>query len=123
MNAMIKQQLGFSFTGFIVAACLLITAALFGMKLIPSYMQNAKVQKAFDAMVRDPAMQDAPEKDVRMSFYNRAVTMDSVTVVNENTIDVYKDNGKLVLSADYSVKVPLAGNVSLLIEFHPTTAK
>lgn len=122
MNAMIKQQHGFSFTGFIVAACLLISVAIMAMKVVPSYMENGKVQKAFDAIARDPSMANVPENEVRMSFYNRAVTMDAVTVVNENTIDVYKDNGKLVLSADYTVKVPLFGNASLLLEFHPTSA-
>ncbi|HEY6095332.1 MAG TPA: DUF4845 domain-containing protein [Gallionellaceae bacterium] len=122
MNAMIKQQHGFSFTGFIVAACLLISAAIFAMKVVPSYMENKKVQKAFDTIASDPVMQNASENEVRMSFFNRAVTMDAVTVVNERSIDVYKDNGRLVLSADYNVKVPLFGNASLLLEFHPTSA-
>lgn len=123
MSAMVRQQQGFSFTGFIVGAAIFISVAIFAMKLIPSYMQNAKVQKAFDAMVRDPGLQNASEKDIRMSFFNRAVTIDSVSVVSQDDIEIFRDNGVLVLSANYSVKVPLAGNVSLLIEFHPTTAK
>jgi len=123
MKAIAKQQRGITFSGFIVVIVILGAVAIFSMKLIPAYMQNGKIQKAFDAIVRDPAMQAAPVKDIRMSFYNRAVAMDGVTVINQEDIEIGKDNGSLALSASYNVKVPVAGNVSLLIEFNPTTAK
>lgn len=123
MMLLAKQQKGVTFSGFIVVIVLLAAAAIFSMKLIPAYMQNAKIQKAFDAIVRDPEMQNAQIKDIRMSFFNRAVTMDSVTVINQDDIEISKENGTLTLSASYNVKVPFAGNVSLLIEFNPTTAK
>ena len=123
MEAIAKQQRGVTFSGFLLVIVILAVVATFSMKLIPAYMQNGKIQKAFDAIVRDPAMQTAPIKDIRMSFYNRAITMDSVTVINQEDIEIGKDNGALVLSASYNVKVPLAGNVSLLLEFNPSTAK
>ncbi len=123
MKAIVKQQQGVTFSGFIVVLVILGSVAVFSMKLIPAYMQNGKIQKAFDAIVRDPAMQSASVKDIRMSFFNRAITMDSVTVISQEDIEISKDNAGLTLSASYNVKVPLAGNVSLFLEFNPTTAK
>lgn len=123
MKEICRRQRGITFVGFIVVAVILVSVAIFSMKLIPAYMQNAKIQKAFDAIVHDPAMQDAPAKDIRMSFFNRAITMDSVTVLNQDDVEISKDNGRLVLSANYNVKVPVAGNVSLLIEFSPSAGK
>ena len=123
MKAIARQQRGVSFSGFIVILVILVAVAIFSMKLIPAYMDNGKIQKAFDAIVRDPAMENATPDAVRMAFYNRAVTMDAVTAINERDIEIYKDNGRLVLSAKYNVKIPVAGNVSLLLEFHPTTEK
>jgi hypothetical protein len=45
MKALAKQS-GVSFGGFIMVLALLGGLAIFGMKLIPAYMENGKVQKA-----------------------------------------------------------------------------
>lgn len=117
------MQRGFTFGGFIMVLVVFIVLAIMSMKLIPAYMENGKIQKAFNDIAHDPAMQSAPVKDIKMSFFNRAMTMDAVTVINQDDIEINKDDGGLVLSANYNVKVPLGGNVSLLLEFHPTSAK
>lgn len=117
------RQRGFSFGGFIMVLVIFIVLAIFSMKLIPAYMENGKIQKAFDAIARDPSMQSATEHDIRMSFYNRAMTMDAVKAISHQDIEISQDDGGLVLSADYNVKIPLGGNASLLLEFHPTSAK
>jgi len=123
MKAIIKQQRGVTFGGFIMVAFLLAFVAIFSMKLIPAYMENGKIQKALDAIVRDPAMQNAPVAEIRDAFYKRANTMDSVTVISSADLEISKENGRLTLSTTYSVKLPLAGNVKLLIEFNPTAPK
>lgn len=117
------QQRGVTFGGFIMILALLGGLAIFSMKLIPAYMENGKVQKAFDAIVRDPAMQSASIPEIKDSFYKRAITMDSVTEVSTEDLVIGKEDGKLTLSASYSKKVPLVGNVSLLIEFNPSAPK
>ena len=86
-------------------------------------MENGKIQKAFDAITQDPAMQTATVAEVRDSFYKRANTMDSVTTVTSGDIEIDKSEGKLKLSASYNKKIPLVGNVSLIIEFNPTAPK
>jgi hypothetical protein len=106
---LLAKQRGVTFGGFIMVLALLGGLAIFSMKLIPAYMENGKIQKAFDAITHDPAMQTA--------------TMDNVTTVTSNDIEINKDGGRLKLSASYSTKIPLAGNVSLLIEFNPSAPK
>lgn len=118
-----KKQWGVTFGGFIMVACLLVFVAIFSMKLIPAYMENGKIQKALDAIARDPAMQNAPVAEIRDAFYKRANTMDDVTAVNQGDLEISKENGRLTLSASYKVILPLAGNVKLLIEFNPTAPK
>lgn len=117
------NQGGFSFGGFIMVLVIVVAVAIFSMKLIPSYMDNGKIQKAMDSIVRDPAMQTATVADIKMAFYKRAITMDNVTALSEDDIEVYKEGGKLSLSASYNVKIPVAGNVSLLLEFNPSAPK
>lgn len=122
MKALSKQD-GVTFSGFIMVLVLLVVLAIFSMKLIPTYMENGKVQKAFDAIVRDPALSNATDAEIRESFFKRAITMDNVTTVSAADLEVYKENGRLTVSASYSAKIPLAGNVSLLITFNPTATK
>ena len=123
MKTFFKQQRGVTFGGFIMILALLGGLAIFSMKLIPAYMENGKIQKAFDAIVRDPAMKTATIAEIRDSFYKRSNIMDSVTRVTSGDIEVIKEGVSLTLSASYSVKIPLAGNVNLLIEFNPTATK
>lgn len=122
MKTLVKQS-GVTFGGFIMILALLGGLAIFSMKLIPAYMENGKVQKAFDAITHDPAMQAATVPEIKDSFYKRAITMDSVTGVSTEDIVISKDGGTLTLSASYSKKIPLAGNVSLLLEFNPSAPK
>ena len=39
---MLVEQRGFTFTGFVFGAALLVSVAIFSMKLIPAYMENGK---------------------------------------------------------------------------------
>ena len=121
MMKTMSKQIGVTFGGFIMVLVLFVVAAIMSMKLIPAYMENGKVQKALDAIVRDPAMQTAA--DIKDTFSKRANIMDDVTVVNASDLEIIKDGNRLTISISYSKKIPFAGNVSLLIEFNPSATK
>ena len=123
MKTILKQQRGVTFGGFIMVLVLLVVVAILAMKLIPAYLENAKIQKSFESIVRDQSMKTATIAEIRDSFYKRANVMDNVTTVSSADIEVSKEGAVLTLSATYNVKVPLAGNVNLLIEFKPTASK
>ena len=122
MNIIFKQQ-GVTFGGFIMVLALIGGLAIFSMKLIPAYMENGKIQKALDAIVQDPAMQSGSVAEIKDSFYKRANVMDSVTTLDSSDIVISKEGNSLKLSASYSKKIPLAGNVSLVIDFAPSAPK
>lgn len=122
MKAISKQQLGVTFGGFIMIAILFIVVAIFSMKLIPTYLEDVKIKKAFEAIVHDPAMRGASVTEIKNSYVKRAMTMDDVKSITQDDIEINRDNGRLTLSASYSKKIPLAGNVSLLIEFNPSAS-
>ena len=92
------------------------------MKLIPAYMQDAKIGNLFTVIANDPEMQKASPREIRQSFSKRA-SIDSITAINVEDIEITSNGGRLVLSASYAVKIPLAGNVSLYLDFSPTSAK
>jgi len=116
------QQRGLSFFGFIFGAFALVLVSITGLKLIPAYMQDAEVKKLFVTIANDPEMQTATPRDIRLSFSKRS-SIDNITAIKAEDIEIVSDAGKPVLSASYAVKIPLAGNVSLYLEFNPSSAK
>ena len=123
MNAALQAtQRGLSFSGFIFGAFILVFASIIGLKLIPNYMQDATIKNLFVAIANDPEMQKASPGTIRMSFIKRA-SVDNITAVKAEDIEIVNDAGRLVLSASYAVKVPLVGNASLYLDFNPSSAK
>lgn len=115
------QQRGLSFFGFIFGAFILVLVSITGLKLIPAYMQDAQIKNLFVTIANDPEMQKASLSDIRMSFSKRA-SIDNITAIKVEDIDIASDAGKPVLSASYAVKIPLVGNVSLYLDFSPSSA-
>lgn len=117
MKIMVSRQRGLSLSGLLFVAVVLVFLAVGAMKLIPAYMQNAQIQQVLDAIAHDPEMQKASIKDIRMSYNKRAMISD-ITAVKSDEIEIEKDANGIALSAAYTVKIPVAGNASLLLEFN-----
>lgn len=121
MKAMSKQQRGLSMSGFLVTAIVLIFVAVLAMKLIPSYIQDGEIREVFNAVARDPGLKDATDRDIQLAYAKRAVVAD-ITAIKLEDVEISKDNGSLTLSASYQVKIPLVANISLLLEFNPSSS-
>jgi hypothetical protein len=113
---LLNSQRGMSMTGFIFLAMLLVLVSIFGMKLIPTYMQYGEINKVFAAIANDPDMQKATPREIRASFSKRS-TIDDIKAIKAEDIDVVSDGGKPVLTAAYTVKIPMVANISLVIDF------
>ncbi len=120
-TAMPVRQRGFTFGGFIFGAFLLVFLVITGLKLVPAYMEAGKIQNIFVSVAHDPNMQNAAPYDIRSAF-DRQASIDDITAIKPGDINISSDAGRLVLSASYAVKIHLAGNISLYIEFNPTSA-
>jgi len=116
------QQRGVTFGGFVFGAFLLVVVGMFGLKLIPAYMQDAQIKNMFNVIANDPDMQKASPREIRASFDKRA-SIDAIKSIKAEDIEISIDNGKPYLSVSYSVKIPLVGNISLVMEFNPTSAE
>lgn len=122
MNVCKHKQQGIGLTAIILIIAGFLFVAILSMKVVPAYLHNMQIERLFKVVATDPEMQNAAAKDVRASFYKRA-TMDSITEITAEDVQIDKSSGSLVLSASYVVKIPVAGNASLILEFNPTSAK
>ena len=121
MRATVSKQRGIGFVGFILIAVGIIFAAILGMKLVPPYIHSAQIAQIFRTIANDPAMQGASIKDIKDSYSKRA-NIDYITDITAEDIDISNSDGKLSLSTSYSVKIPVAGNITLLLEFNPSSS-
>ena len=115
------SQRGLSFSGFIFGAFVLVIAIMTGLKPVPAYMQDAEIKKLFVTIANDPELQKAPLRAIRDSFSKRS-SIDNIKAIKAEDIEIANEGGKLVLSASYAVKIPLAGNISLYLDFNPSSA-
>lgn len=116
-----KKQRGISLTGLIVILVLLGIGAMLGLKLFTPYSEYFTIQKTFKTLVQNPETRSGSRAEI-LRAYRRYTMIDNVTAISEDDIEVTKDGNTLVVSASYSVKVPLVANVSLLIDFAPSSA-
>ena len=121
MKATAFRQRGLGFFGLVLVAAGIIFVAIVGMKLVPPYIHSAQIAQIFRTMVNDPAMHDASIKEIKDSYDKRA-NIDYITDITSEDIDIIKVGGRLSISASYSVKIPLAGNITLLLEFNPSSS-
>ena len=121
MRAMAERQRGIGFVGFIMIAAGIVFAAVIGMKLVPPYIHSAQIAQIFKAIASDPAMQGVTTNEIKDSYRKRA-NINYITDITAEDIEISKDDGRLSLSTSYSVKIPVAGNITLLLEFNPSSS-
>lgn len=119
---MVTRQRGVSLSGLLMVVVALVVVAIAGLKVIPHYIEDKEIKSKFDEIARDPEMKAATVSTIRMAFNKRATVAD-ITAIKSDDIDVSKSADGIALSASYSVKVPLFGNASLLLEFNPSSSK
>ncbi|HUL97246.1 MAG TPA: DUF4845 domain-containing protein [Usitatibacter sp.] len=114
------NQRGVSLTQLIVTLAVAGFLAVMGMKLIPSYIDYFKVKKIFATMDQSGDLKGSVS-DIRRSFQRRNAIED-VRGITEDDLEIAKEGGGTVVSASWSVKVPLIGNAAACLDFYATTA-
>ena len=116
-----KSQSGATLVGVMVVGAVLVALLLVGLKLIPVISEFMGVKRSMASVVAGVNPQTATVSELRNAFAKRAM-VDDVTTVSASDLDITKEDGRIVISVDYSRKVKLFGNVSLLIDFDASTA-
>ncbi|MBN9694781.1 MAG: DUF4845 domain-containing protein [Zoogloea sp.] len=116
-----KSQAGLSLIGTMFVGVVLAAVVLLGLKLIPVFSEFFGVKRAIAAVAAEADPQTATVPQLRMAFSKRAM-VDEVTSVSATDLDITKENGQIVISVEYSRKVPLFSGVSLLFDLSASSA-
>jgi hypothetical protein len=107
-------QGGLSFVALIVALFFLVIIAIFGMKLVPSFLEFRAAKNAIDAIAREK--QNGTPADIRRAFESRSA-IDDINSVKPSDLEITKEGGAIVISFAYRKEVPLLKNVGVYIDY------
>lgn len=116
-----KKQRGMSLWGLAVTLGLLGFFGLMAAKLLPSYIDYWNVRKMLAAMEKSGEL-SAPPGQIRHAYDIRNAISD-VRAVNGKDLEINQQGGETVVSADWSVRVPLVANISACIDFSVSTGE
>jgi len=110
------RQRGISFLGMLIVGALIVLVAITAIRIVPVYAEFMTVKKVLKAMKQDPLDTMTP-KEIKVSFDKRA-SIDYLSVVTSDDLSISRsDSGATVVSVEYQVVKPLAGNMSVLMDF------
>lgn len=115
---MLNKQRGLSIVALVVTLFVLIIVGIFGMKLVPSFLEYRAARSAIFAIAeQNPASTPA---EVRRAFELRSA-IDDVAIKPED-LEITKDGNQVVIGFAYRKEVPLWGNtVGLYINYAART--
>lgn len=117
-----KKQQGATLVGMIFVAGLIVAVAILAAKLAPPYIEFMSVKKILNAMATSGDLKTMSPQELRTSFSKRA-DIDNIRSVQPEDLTISREGSEAVVSVEYSVKVPVAANVSALLDFSASTAK
>jgi len=111
-----KSQSGLSLVGVLLVGSIAAAVVLLGLRLVPVVSEYFGIKRALASVAGAANPQTATVSELRNAFTKRAI-VDDISSITASDVDITKENGRIVMSVDYSRKVPLFSNVSLMIEF------
>jgi len=117
-----RRQEGITLSGFLMWAVILIFAALLGFKIGPPYFEYITIKKQLQAIVNDTEARSGQRRDVENAFTKRSMVED-IKSISAKDLTIAKEGDDLVVSAEYTVCVPIIGNLRACMDFAPTSRR
>ena len=116
-----RKQRGISLSGTIFWLAILGFLGIMAAKLLPAYLEYFSVKKIF-AQLEAQGVTKGSVRDIRFG-YEKLNAVEDVKSVRGDDLEITKSGGDAVISAAWSVKVPLVANVAACLDFSATTEK
>ncbi len=122
MTTIVKRQAqrGLSMIGFLFVAAVVLVVALIAFRMIPSYIEYFTVQKALEGALADS--NDLSTATIRRAM-DRRLAADYADAVEGKDVEVMREGNKIIASVAWEKRLPLVGNVSLLLDFYATASR
>ncbi len=111
-----KRQRGITLLGFLIGAAFIGLFVLAGIKLVPVYLEFAKIQSTLTS-VRDEEQGQRPTIEQIRSAIERRFDIEDVRVISARDVKITRVEGGYELRATYDGRTRYLGNLYLVAEF------
>lgn len=110
-----NRQQGFGLTKLIMWGVILGLIGVVAMKAVPSFITYQSVLKAVKRIGAEAGPQGTIAQ-IKTSF-GKQMEVDNIKSITAEDLDIYKENGQIIISFAFSDKIKLVGPVSLVIDY------
>ena len=112
----LDHQRGITLIGFIIVAAFIGLFVLAGIKLVPVYLEHAKIESTL-IKVRDEHEGQKPTIEQVRGAIQRRFDIEDVRVINARDVKITRVEGGFELRATYDGRTSYLGNLFLVAEF------
>ena len=116
-----RKQRGISLMGTIITLSVLGFIGIMAAKLLPAYIEYASVKKIFKTMEQSGDTKGTV-RDIRKTF-DKLNAIEDIKSVKSDDLEITKQGNDAIVSATWSVRVPMVGNVNACLDFFATTGQ
>lgn len=115
-NQMANRQKGMTMLSWLVVLGILVFFVVIGIKMVPTYLENYAIKQVLTNMENDRKVRTMSAGEMKKAFMKR-LKINSVYEFDRNSIKIKKEKFGTKFSVDYEIRKPVAGNVSIVMEF------
>jgi hypothetical protein len=111
------RQRGMTLIGIIVLVVVVGAWVYAGIRLTPKYLEYMRVAATLEKVRDEYDANPGSTEFMLRKAVERHFDIEMVEVITSNDIEITKNGSEFTMRAAYEDTVPLAGNVSFLVEF------
>ena len=111
------RQRGMTMIGILVLVVVVGGWVYAGIRLLPKYLEYMRVAATLEKVRDEYDANPGTTEFMLRKAIERHFDIEMVEIITSNDIAITKDGGQFNMRAYYDDTVPLAGNVSFLVEF------
>jgi len=110
----IKRQRGLALSALLLWGIGIALVAILVIRVLPDVIEYSKIKHAVKAVVSESSGKTVAE--IRHA-YGQYAEVEHIKTLGPADLDVFKEENQVVVAFAYERRIPLVGNVSLLIDF------
>ena len=110
----IKRQRGLALSALLLWGVGIAMVAILVIRVLPDVIEYSKIKHAVKAVASESAGKTVGE--IRHAF-GKYAEVEHIKTIGPADLDIFKEDSQVIISFAYEKRVPLAANVSLLIDF------
>ena len=111
------RQRGMTMLGILVLVVVVGAWVYAGIRMTPKYLEYMRVASTLEKVRDEYDSNPGTTEFMLRKAVERHFDIEMVEIITSNDIEIKKEGGTFTMRAAYDDTVPLAGNVSFLLEF------